>query len=171
MKREKPRQKERDYQSRISIGLRWDTSPSSRASRKKKIVPAESSENSISFETVADSAERSGECETSSVDSIENAIEDSNGNLKDFLLTEADVEDAFSNLMGTTQTECNDEIAVVDISVEAQTVSETPEPITGKLKEKITEKVKGIEREDFILQNQNNNLNQNENLSQPSLFS
>lgn len=146
---------------------------------KKKIVPAESSENSISFETVADFAERSGEFENPSVNSNknsnknsnENSTGNSNKNLKDFLPTEADVEDAFSNLMGITETASRDERAVGDTIVEARTVSRMPEQITGKPMEKITAKVEGVESEDFIPQNQNDSLDQKENLSQPSLFS
>ena len=145
---------------------------------KKKIVPAEPAENSISFETVVDSSERSGESENSienlSENSIENSIENSTRNLQDFLLTEAEVEDAFSGLMGVTETTGKDERAAVDITADARTVSRTPEQITGKLHKQITAEVEEIEEtesEDFILQNQNESLDRKENLSQPNLFS
>lgn len=146
---------------------------------KKKSVPAESAENSISFEVAADSAEKSGEFENSAVSSIESSSENSSKNaiadLRDLLPTEADVEDAFSNLMGMTETGSDDETAIADPTVEVLPVSRTPERITEKLTERITAKaaakVKEIERKDFTLRDQNNSLEQNENLSQPSLFS
>lgn len=141
---------------------------------KKKIVPAEPAENSISFETVVDSAERSGESENLIVNLPENSIENSIENLQDFLLTEAEVEDAFSGLMGVTETAGKDERAAVDSTADARTVSRTPEQITGKLHEQITAEVEEIEEtksEGFVLQNQNESLNRKENLSQPNLFS
>ena len=141
---------------------------------KKKIVPAEPAENSISFETVVDSAERSGESENLIVNLPENSIENSIENLQDFLLTEAEVEDAFSGLMGVTETAGKDERAAVDSTADARTVSRTPEQITGKLHEQITAEVEEIEKtksEGFVLQNQNESLNRKENLSQPNLFS
>lgn len=115
---------------------------------KKKAVMAEPVENSISFETVFVSAEKDGNPGNVIAKTINNPIKNSIENLKDYLPTEADVEDTFSNLLGISGSEKRVKTSAVNIFVE--------EKIIETSTERITEKAVKIEQEDFDFQNDNN---------------
>ena len=129
---------------------------------KKKAPQNELPENSIGFEKVGDS------------NKILIDPGSSMKNLKDYLPTEADVEDAFSNLelpnpLGKTRSESDDKISAVDINVE--TSVEKSENVI-KLQEVVAEEITGeVEEINGGEINGGDFLFQNDNILQPGLFS